>query len=89
MRPFRATTFVITFIFKMFSQQQFSLEFRHFLVLFALQLKWNIHYTVTASQTQWPEIMRQDIIRLHYRMKATQQTIIKTIANKTKLDNDG
>ena len=33
--------------------------------------------------------MRQDIIRLHYRMKATQQTIIKTIANKTKLDNDG
>ena len=52
MRPFHATTFVITFIFKMFSQQQFSLEFRHFLVLSTLQLKWNIHYTVTASQTQ-------------------------------------
>jgi len=73
----------------MFSQQRFSLKFRHFLVLFTFQLKWNIHYTVTALQTQWPEIIRQDIIRLHCRMKATQQTIIKTIANKPKLDNDG
>lgn len=89
MRPSHATTFAIIFIFKMFFQQRFSLKFRHLLVLFALQLKWNIRYTVTASQTQWTEIIRQNIIRLHCRMKATQQTIIKTIANKSKLDNDG
>lgn len=60
MRPSHATTFVIIFIFKIFSQQQFSLEFHHFLVLSTLQLKRNIHYTVTASQTQSNPAAKQD-----------------------------
>ena len=63
MRPSHVTTFVISFFFKMFSQQRFSLKFRHFLVLFTLQL--NGTYTTRLqhhkrNQRRWNPVAKQD-----------------------------
>ena len=64
MRPSHATTFVIIFIFKIFSQQQFSLEFHHFLVLSTLQLKIGTYTTRLQhrkhNQRRWNPAAKQD-----------------------------